>query len=398
MRIAILGDYPLNANSIVGGVEAVVRYLTMELSCFDNLDIHVVTLRSDLAHAQVCRDGKTTAHYVPAAYRFANVTLFAVNKFRVLRELTCIQPDLIHAHIAGQYAQMAHLSGRPYVLTPHGIRHREEWLQQGWFNQTVRRPLVTREEFSCIRRARHLIAISPYVRGVFGTWIHGAVYPIENPIAESFYQLPAQVGSDRLLYVGKITRRKGPLELIQALARLRDQGCRPELHLAGVPDSADMAYLNALRGVVHDLRLDAQVHFLGQLDEAHLLDEYARCAGVVLPSHQDQETAPMAIQQAMAAARPVVATRVGGIPYLVDHGETGWLVPPRDVDPLADALGRLLEDADRRQRFGQHAREQAIQRFRAATVAHRTREVYHTVFEESHHARPCRDHHASTLA
>ena len=395
MRIAILGDYPLNPNSIVGGVEAVVRYLVMELRCFDDLDIHVLTLRSDVAKTQVCRDGNLTIHYVPAAYRFANVTFFAVNKLRVLRQLARIQPDLIHAHIAGQYAEMAHLSRRPYVLTAHGIRHREEWMRHGWFNRTVRRRLLIREEFGSIYRARHLIMISPYISDEFGPWIRATVYPIENPVIESYYQLPAQVGSDRLLYVGKIVRAKGLSELIQAVARLRDQGCRPELRLAGGPSQGEgIVYVNDLRGVVHDLRLDAQVHFLGQQDEAQLLDEYARCAGVVLPSHQ--ETAPMAIQQAMAAAKPVVATRVGGIPYLVANGETGWLVPPRDVDALADGLCQLLRDADRRQRFGQNARDQAIQRFRAATVACRTREVYHAVLKESQHARPSRDRHAPT--
>ena len=89
----------------------------------------------------------------------------------------------------------------------------------------------------------------------------------------------------------------------------------------------------------------------------------------------------MVIQQAMAAGKPVVATRVGGVPYLIHHEQTGLLVEYGNIDGLADAISLLLSDDALRRRMGLASRDEAMQRFRAADVACRTRQVYHIVLE-----------------
>ena len=87
----------------------------------------------------------------------------------------------------------------------------------------------------------------------------------------------------------------------------------------------------------------------------------------------------MAIIEAMAAAKPVVATRVGGIPDLVEHGKTGFLVEPGDALSMAHSITKLLSDAELRLRLGAQARRQASARFRLAEVARKYREVYYLV-------------------
>ena len=84
----------------------------------------------------------------------------------------------------------------------------------------------------------------------------------------------------------------------------------------------------------------------------------------------------MVIEQAMAARVPVVATRVGGVDYLVDHGRTGLVVDFGDIKGLADAMTHLLTDADLRVKMGAAARIEADRRFRAEAVARQTRAVY----------------------
>jgi glycosyltransferase involved in cell wall biosynthesis len=76
-----------------------------------------------------------------------------------------------------------------------------------------------------------------------------------------------------------------------------------------------------------------------------------------------QDALPLAVMQPMALARPVVASAVGGIPEMIVDGETGLLVPPGDVDALASALGRLLADPERRDRFGRAGRERVATLF-----------------------------------
>jgi glycosyltransferase involved in cell wall biosynthesis len=383
VKVAILGDYPLAPNRITGGVEAVVSYLVAELKRFEDLDLHVVTLREDIQERHICRDGNLTVHYLPAAYRFANVTLFVVNKVRLLRELAAIKPDVIHAHIAGTYAEVAHMTGLPTVLTPHGICHRERVLEPGWLNRWMRAPLTARVEKASVRRARHLISISPYIQEEFGSLIRGTVYPIENPIAEKYFTLPDLGEPGRVLYAGYISRRKTVHHLIQAMALVRDRVPTACLRLAGAVDGESCWQI--VQATVKDLNLEECVNFLGCLDEDHLFEEYERCEMLVLSSRQ--ETAPMVIQQAMAAGKPVVATRVGGVPYLVHHEHTGLLVEYGDVDGLADAISLLLSNGSLRRRTGLAARAEAERRFRAADVARRTCQIYYAILGGGNNAR-----------
>jgi len=94
---------------------------------------------------------------------------------------------------------------------------------------------------------------------------------------------------------------------------------------------------------------------------------------VVTPS---QEVSLLAIMESMAAGKAVVATRVGGIPEVVAHGETGLLVPPADVPALANALDDLLANHWMRARMGQAGRRAVEQRFNTHAAVRRMLEVY----------------------
>lgn len=375
MKVAILADYPFNLEYIHGGVEAVVRNLVEELSAIAGLELHVVTLYEDATFRRVTSGRSLTVHYVPAAYRFANVTFFLINKLRLLKVLRSIRPDVVHAHVAGTYAEVSQLFGRPAVLTAHGIRYRATWLDYGWLNQYVRRPLIAREERASIRGARHLIVISPYIQQEFGSLIRGQVYAIENPVRDEFFQLVDETVPGRILFAGHVDRNKSLHLLVQALPQVRAAFPAAHIHVAGAPYEKD--YWQELQADLTRLGLYDHVCFLGVLSEKRLLREYAQCALLALPSRQ--ETAPMVIQQAMAAGKPVVGSRVGGIPYLIAPGETGYLVDYGDVAGLAQALLQLLTDDGQRLRFGAQARQVAAVRFHAAQVAQRTFAVYQSI-------------------
>ncbi len=378
MKVAILGDYPVDPGRISGGVEAAISYLVDELRRFEGLDLHVVTLRENVRQRLARRSGNVTLHYLPAAYRLANVTFFVVNKVRLLRELHAIRPDLIHAHIAGTYAQVAYATGLPTILTPHGIRHRSEWPGDRWLDRLVRRPLTAREERASVRRAHHLIAISPYIQEEFGHLIRATVYPIENPIPVKFFELQNQEVPGRILYAGRVTDGKSVHHLVQALAYVRGRVPLVQLRVAGGANGDRCQQV--IQDMATSMHLDGTVQWLGHLEENSLLREYRECALLVLPSRQ--ETAPMVIQQAMAAGKAVVATRVGGIPYLVSHGETGLLVEHGDVAGLGKAIADLLSNDALRARLGEQAKKEATARFRAGAVAQQTYDVYRKVLVE----------------
>lgn len=377
MRLAMMGNFPRDPEHIGGGVEAVILYLLKGLQQFEDMDLHVVTLRSDINQQVTVTHNGITAHYLPANYRLNAIVFDAYHRRLLRRELSAIQPDVVHAHINGTYAMSAFGSGFPTVLTIHGVRRSEMAVQRDWRDQLYRRWLVTYQEWVSVRTAKHVIAISPpYIRQEFSQVINGTIYDIENPIPDKFFDLERHEEPNRILFAGHIRIRKGVLELLKAVDLVRRQIPDLQLRIAG-RTNVEPDYFEKVQAYISDRGLEDCVYLLGSLDEASLLDEYARCALLVLPSRQ--ETAPMVIEQAMAARVPVVATRVGGVDYLVNHGHTGYVVDFGDIEDLADKMLCLLADADLRTKMGQAARIEADQRFRADIVARKTRNVYNQV-------------------
>jgi len=380
MRIAMMGDYPRDPQHIGGGVEAITLYLLKGLRQFDDLELHMVTLRSDVTEKVVSHDG-ITVHYVPTNYRLNAFTFDFYHRRLLRRKLAALQPDIVHTHIAGTYPLAAFATGFPTVLSLHGIRRHEMALWRGWRSQLYRRWIITYQEQASVRAAEHIIATSPpYIRREFGQIIRGTIYDIENPVKDHFFAVERCEQPHRVLYAGHISVRKGILELLQSVNLVRQQVPDLQIRLAGRVD-VDSVYTDKIRTYIQDHGLENCVYLLGPLDETLLLGEYARCALLVLPSRQ--ETAPMVIEQAMAARVPVVATRVGGVDYLVDHGRTGFVVEFGDIEELAEAMARLLVDADLRARMGEAGRIEADHRFRAEVVARQTRKVYDHILGRS---------------
>jgi glycosyltransferase involved in cell wall biosynthesis len=174
--------------------------------------------------------------------------------------------------------------------------------------------------------------------------------------------------------------RKGLLFALQALSRLLPGFPQLELRVAG-ETLAMPSFLATCRSFIEAHGLGRHVRFLDNLGIPQLADEYAACSLMLLPSMQ--ETAPVVIAEAMAAGAPIVATRVGGVPHMVEDGMTGLLVDYGDVDGLVAALSRLLSDSALRSTLVQRGRAQAEQRFRLPTVASRTRRVYEQVLQAS---------------
>jgi glycosyltransferase involved in cell wall biosynthesis len=113
--------------------------------------------------------------------------------------------------------------------------------------------------------------------------------------------------------------------------------------------------------------------FTGSIPNSEMPAAYAASDVVVVPSLV--EATSISVLEAMAAARPVVASRTGGLPALVEEGTTGYLVQPDDVTGLAAAIARLLSDSDRRARMGEAARDRVLREFTWDRIAALTVEV-----------------------
>lgn len=159
----------------------------------------------------------------------------------------------------------------------------------------------------------------------------------------------------RILTIGRLVEKKGVAYAIRAIAAVATD-C-PDVDYAILGDGPLRAELEAL---VASLGLADRVRFLGERTHDEIRAHVGRSALLVAPSvtaaSGDEEGIPNTLKEAMAAERPVVATRHAGIPELVDDGVSGFLVPERDVDALADRIRALLDDPTRRAAMGRAGR------------------------------------------
>ena len=155
---------------------------------------------------------------------------------------------------------------------------------------------------------------------------------------------------------GRLVKEKGFHILLQALPLVLEKYPDLDLLLAGEGEEAE-----ALTTIVDALSLSAHVHFLGPLPNQDVIHWMMECEAVVLPSLE--ESLGIVCQEAMAAGKAVVATRVGGVPEVVVDGTTGILVPPEDPYALAQAIIAILQDPVRRDRMGAAGRQRVIREF-----------------------------------
>lgn len=165
--------------------------------------------------------------------------------------------------------------------------------------------------------------------------------------------------------VGRVAAEKNQALLLDAAAPLLGPGTR--LVIAG-----DGALLPALRDQVARLGLGDLVHLLGARRDVP--DVLAALDTFVLSS--DTEGLPLVIPEAMASGLPVISTRVGGVPSVLDDGQTGFLVAPRDAQALRDRIARLRADPAGSRAVGDRARAAAIARFSAERMQREYLDLY----------------------
>lgn len=195
--------------------------------------------------------------------------------------------------------------------------------------------------------------------------------PFESPSPSTIANKREEVGlSSSRKVIGIVANfyvTKGLRYFIQAAARVRE--VFPEARFVIVGDGERRRELEVLTA---QLSLNSSVLFLGQRND---VPELLPLFDVFVLSSV-KEGFPFALLEAMAAARPIVATTVGGIPEVIKDGESGLLVPPRDPEALAQAIVTLLSDGDKAQRMGLAARERVLTHFTLERMLSETEQLY----------------------
>jgi glycosyltransferase involved in cell wall biosynthesis len=197
--------------------------------------------------------------------------------------------------------------------------------------------------------------------------------------AETRSALGIADGQHLVLYVGRLRPVKGVEFGIRAFARASTQ--HPNMHMAMAGEGEQLGYLDNL---ATELEISEKVTFLGVRND--LPDLFAAADSVLMPSLN--EGFPRTAIEAMAAGKPVIATGVGGTPEAIVDGETGILVPPKDVEAMAEALVKLVGDPELQARLGAAGRVRAIQNYSVDNYVARLDGLYRQLLGLKHSPNP----------
>ncbi|MDF9392753.1 MULTISPECIES: glycosyltransferase family 4 protein [Methylococcus] len=300
--------------------------------------------------------------------------VMAVAGGRLLGWLLARRLVIVHAHSASRgsfwrksvLCALADLFGIPYVFHVHsgefGVFYDSECgpAAKWWVRRTLRRAasvIALTEAWSKV-----LLVIEP----------RASIRVIGNPVAVHD-ALPEERESGRpeVLFLGRLREKKGVFDLVRAIPVV----------LKRVPDTvftlAGDGEMEAVRRLAVDLGVSDAIKLPGWIKDAEKDAELSAARVLALPSYF--EGLPVCILEAMAGGVPVVATSVGGIPELLADGECGLLVPPGDVEALAEALVLVLQDAALRRRLRESAFRRVLNYYAIPSVLCQLDAVYRSI-------------------
>ncbi|GHE06372.1 glycogen synthase [Streptomyces alanosinicus] len=386
MRVALLTrEYPPD---VYGGAGVHVEFLARELTSLVDLEVH-------------CwgegRGVGVVRHRPWSALDDANDALrtFSVDLSvaAALRGRELVHSHTWYANLAGHLAKLLH--GVPHVVTAHSLEPLRPWKAEQLGGGYA---LSSWAERTAVEAADAVIAVSGAMRedilACYPALDPAAVHIVHNGIDTRLYR--PDHGTDALtrhgidpsrpyvLFVGRITRQKGVPHLLRAARRI-DPGAQVVL-CAGAPDTPEID--REFRELYEELsRARAGVFWIPRmLPRPEVVQLLTHAAVLVCPSVYE----PLGIVnlEAMACGTPVVASRVGGIPEVVDHTRTGLLVAPDDDSEvfeagLAAALDAVLGDPAGARRMGEAGRERAVGEFGWDAVARRTAALYEEIRKQA---------------
>jgi len=337
-----------------GGVASVVSVLRR----------HGLFEREDVRYIATHRSGPRLARAAGALGGMWRVVLAC------LRACLGGRPAVVHAHVAsrGSFLRkslvllVARMSGCKTIFHLHGAEFREFSTQEAgrllrhWIRHTLERSSV-------------VIALSEswaqFVRA-FAPGARVAVVPNAvplPPLAPADAEVPG-----RVLFLGRLDTSKGVFELLDAAAVLAQRYPELRIVIGGEGDAEGVRRRAAALGI------EDRIELPGWIDAQARALELARASVFCLPSHA--EGLPMALLEAMAARKAVVACGVGGVPEVLRDGDNGMLVAPRDAAALAAALGSVLGDAALRTRLGKRARATIEQHYSTEVMCGKLSAIY----------------------
>lgn len=316
-------------------------------------------------------------HHIPVAYLGKHAGFDHRIYRRIDQVIREFKPAVVHTHLSVlRYAlPLLWLHRTPATYhTVHAMADREvgsfaQWIHYFAFRMAVKPVSIANEVSNSLRRVYGLKEIL-LVPNAVPTQRFAAA----SKTREDWRRHEGFAATDVLFVsVARMRPIKNQELLIKAFAHVANGNPQAKLLLAG--GSVFPVELNweaSLRTLTATLGLENQVHFLGERSD---IPELLTASDVfMLSSHSEGN--PLSVMEAMSAGLPVIATSVGGVPELLEHGIHGFLTTPNDISAMADAMSSLLHSSETRQRMGTEASRHALENFDLKVMVERYSQLY----------------------
>lgn len=290
--------------------------------------------------------------------------------------------DVIHSNeffqLCSLYAgRVAKRKRVPFILTQHG--HKKPLNKAIWLPYWLVEKTIGRYVMNC---ADKIIALTPDVEQyllrngipqtkveVVSTGVPTELYRPDVPSALPDYGIAPD---DRvILFVGRLVENKGIACLVEAFKKVKETVGQTKLVIVGTGELEQN-----LRQLAQKLDIEEDVVFLGRIPQQTMPQIYSGASVFVLPTIY-REPFGIAAAEALSSGVPVIASAIDGLRVIVKHGEVGYLVPPGDVDGIADNIIEVLTNDILRVKLSQNARQRAVSELSWAARAKRITEIYH---------------------
>lgn len=370
-RIAILSNYPFDGKSFTGGVETATEGLLEGLREYQNeFEFYVVSLSNKIVKDKVIERNGFRFVFIAIPQRIFLKPHLPYNIIKVWRKIRDISPDLVHCQDNMALAIASIFSGFPRIFTVHGIKRMEAKLWKGkeyWSHQMDR--VLERFVYQFFNK---IISISPYVSKLMTN--NKTIFEIPNPLSNKFINIewmPKYTNKPYILYIGPLVHIKQPLVLVYAFIEIIKEF--PDLQLILCGNREDPEYASKIEKVIQRNNVSG-ISFLDNLTREEIRNYLAKASVLVLPSLQ--ENSPMVIAEAMCLGVPVIASNVGGIPFMIENKKTGLLFRPGNIAELVNCMKLILRDKVLYNAIRHEAREKARRLYKPENIAGKTIKVY----------------------
>lgn len=371
MKVVIAGPYLLGEKK--NGIKVHVYNLAKFLSQINCVDVHVVTLGSI---NDIINQNNITIHIVK---RVVNNIDTPLDAFALARTISQINPDVVHSHGSWYpYSTAAILLYNKYhtVLTIHGnIKYEAKMLRTLGIRGYLGGMVAILNESISVRFIKFVIIPTPATKDYLS--LKGNIISIipngfdfsDESILKSEY---CSNKSSDILYIGNLSHLKGVDLLIKSIPFVKKEIPDVNVLIGGIgPLECE------LKNMVKDLDLEKNISFLGYIDNLTKYSFLKSSKICIVPSRS--ETFGITILEAMACSKPIIASNVGGIPYVVENKKTGLLFNSNDEYDLAEKIIYLLNNDCLMVNMGLQGEKRVKDLFQWDNIAKKTLELYKTI-------------------